>query len=329
LTAAARKQGMQNNNNNPYSTDHWLTTGFAAAKQQAMEQSKLIFLVLHSPLSPESNQFCQSILPLLQSFTTNANVLALGFDIHSAQGAQLAQLLQAKAFPLLMVLQAGTTSSSQQHLTVLFRVEGNSLLNFHTIATMNNSSNNNDSNHTTALLLTTYLHTALARHEAIIAEETSRRITREQEAVLRRTQDEEYQEALRMDRLRVEQATAQELQRVQEEEHLKALVTAKQTAIAKAREMVGEEPAQGGCMVRFVLPSGSKLNRRFANDATIQVLKAYLQVYFHDNEMSMGCIGLSTSFPRKTYNDESEQQLTLEEAGLAGQAVLMVQDLDA
>ena len=290
----------------------WLTNGFAAARQQAVDQSQLLLVVLHSPLSPDSTAFCRNVLPLLDSFVNNPHVAALGVDIQSGQGAQLAQVLQASAFPLLAVLQPTSNSSN---LTVLLRAQGESLMNMSTMPAAEPA-------------LLQYLHMALARHEALVAEETARRIEREQAAQLRRMQDEEYQETLRIDRERQEQALAQERLRQEEEHRRLEQEQAQVNAIDSARRLVGEEPTSGGCMVRFVLPSGTKLNRRFQTDATISVLKAYLVVYCHDNHVEMGSIGLSTSFPRKTYNEDHEQQLTLEEAGLAGQAVLMVQDLD-
>jgi hypothetical protein len=53
-------------------------------------------------------------------------------------------------------------------------------------------------------------------------------------------------------------------------------------------------------------------------------------VFFHDNDFpEMPNIGLSTSFPKKTFNDKSDESLSLQDAGLTPQAVLMVQDLDA
>ena len=79
--------------------------------------------------------------------------------------------------------------------------------------------------------------------------------------------------------------------------------------------------------MRLVLPSGVKLNRRFYADDTIATVKAFLLVHFQENDQpQVQNIGLSTNFPKKTYENDQE---TLQEAGLVPQAVLMVQDLDA
>jgi UBX domain len=92
--------------------------------------------------------------------------------------------------------------------------------------------------------------------------------------------------------------------------------------------MVEPEPTSGGTMIRLVLPSGAKINRRFALHATIATVKAFLKVHFTESNVNIVNVGLSTSFPRKTF-DEADDALTLEEAGLVPQGVLMVQDLDA
>ncbi|GKY99723.1 hypothetical protein MPSEU_000926300 [Mayamaea pseudoterrestris] len=310
----------------------WATNGFAHAKQQAAEQSKLILLVLHSPLSPDSTTFCHSHLhqPQLQSFASHSQILPLGLDVHTGQGAQLASVLQASAFPLLALLQPNlnATTSSSASLTILFRAEGESLMSLCN-SNIHGQGNATTTTATSANTLHTYLQLALTRHETMVAEAIARRMDRAQDVALRQAQDDEYQETLRLDREKQALAAEKALEQRMEEQSRVNEEQAQRNVIQQAKQLVGDEPAQGGCMVRFVLPSGTKLNRRFATDATIKVLKAYLTVYCYENDITMGIIGLSTSFPRKTYNEENEQQLTLEEAGLTGQAVLMVQDLDA
>ena len=79
--------------------------------------------------------------------------------------------------------------------------------------------------------------------------------------------------------------------------------------------------------VRFVLPSGGKLNHKFDEAGTPAVLFAYLKVHFREHNVPIENIGLSTSFPKRSLDEDGSQ--TLVEAQLAPQAVLMVQDLDA
>ena len=178
------------------------------------------------------------------------------------------------------------------------------------------------------------LKATLQRHQTVVAEHEARRILRQQESELRAQQDAEYQEALAADqereRLQQEEREREE-QRVQEEEEReRQKVRAEQDRLDKAKALLRTEPSSGGTRIRFVLPSGQKLDRRFENDETVATLKAFLILYFaekqSDDETKIKNIALSTNFPKKTYEDDNQ---SLEECGLSPQSVLMVQDLDA
>ena len=304
----------------------WTAQGFVATKEQATESGSLILLYLHSPLHRAAAWYGRQVLchpAVVDQILTQPCVLGLGLSIHSGQGAQLAQMLQVQAYPALLLLQpppardtASTRSSSSASttMTLLFRAEGNALLSM-----------------TVADQLVPRLQTAVQRHQTILAEQEARRVEREQEALLRQEQDAEYQAALRADQERERQlaAEAAEAERAArlEQERLQAEQQAAAAVVDSARQVLRDAPASGGALIRFVLPSGQKLNRRFYADDTIQACKAFVRLHYHENELEMGTIGLSTNFPKKSYNNDAD--LTLQEAGLTPQAVLMVQDLDA
>lgn len=158
---------------------------------------------------------------------------------------------------------------------------------------------------------------------------------REEEAALRAEQDAEYQATLLADQQRqqvIEEERAQ-LARQQAEADAASLAVqqAKDDRLGNARKLLQDEPTTGSvAQIRFVFPTGKKLVRKFGADETVKVLRAFLIVYYHDNDMpEIMNVGLSTSYPKKSYNSEADEGLTLREAGLAPQAVLMVQDLDA
>lgn len=174
----------------------------------------------------------------------------------------------------------------------------------------------------------------------VVAEAEARRLQRQEELELRQQQDAEYQAALLADqeRERMKQTEAeQEAQRLEERQQQEQQHEAEQEAqLNQARAQVPPEPPLGGdqsgnvsvTAIRFVLPSGTKVMRRFYSNEKIAGLLSFLTVHFHDNEIAMSKnIGLSTNFPKKSYHENPN--LTLEEAGLSPQAVLMVQDLDA
>ena len=93
--------------------------------------------------------------------------------------------------------------------------------------------------------------------------------------------------------------------------------------------LVGDEPPLGTpdvARVRLTLPNGRRIDRRFRADDTIEVVRAFLTVHFHENDVDIVNFSLSTSFPKRTYDDPT---MTLREGELVPQAVLMVQDLDS
>lgn len=297
----------------------WSTNGFAATMEEASQNGSLLLLYLHSPLHRSADTYCRKVLchDALKSFLLQPNVMALGLSIHSGQGGQLAELLKATSYPVLALMQppprAATSSSQRTSMTLLLRVEGAVLINI------------------TADQLVPHLQPCLTRHQTILAEQEARRYEREQEVLLRQQQDAEYQAGLEADQARelakLEVEAEAERQRCAEEERVAEEARQTQGVLDQAKEHLREPPASGGAMIRFVLPSGTKLNRRFHADDSIATLKAFVRLNCHEKNMDMGEIGLSTNFPKNSYNED--QTLTLEEVGLLPQAVLMVQDLDA
>lgn len=243
-------------------------------------------------------------------FLNQPYINALGVSLHSAQGAHLSHLLQIDAYPFVALLQP-----RERTLHWMVRAGGTPLLEWQLESMLS------------------HMQAALTRHEVQVADDLARRLQRQEEQELRRQQDEEYQAALRADqereRQRREEEERERLKVLEEEEKLRKEREEKENALETAKAQVRPEPKSGGTSIRFVLPSGNKLNRRFECDETMAGLKAFLTLYFHENNIEMGRIGLSTSFPRKTYNEPKDEQMTLKEEGLSPQAVLMVQDLDA
>jgi FAS-associated factor 2 len=223
----------------------------------------------------------------------------------------------------------------------------------------NNNNNNNNNNRTDVLMemilrmegpqlfdvppdrIATYLHTAITRHADLLAVEATRRMMQEEERRLRAEQDAEYHEALLADRNRederrlVMERERREIEEIEEMERMRTHMEA--SRIEDARSMMersGGEPQSsfpGLARLRFALPNGKRIDRRFRGSIdTVETLRAFLIVHFHENGIEMRNIGLSTNFPKRTYvAGLPDDALTLEEAGLAPQAVVMVQDLDS
>lgn len=296
--------------------EEWSTNGFQSLKEQALSEKSLVLVYLYSPLHRQAQLQAKRLLgdPNFVQFLQQDNILNLGVSIHSAQGAQLAQMLHAACYPVLALL----SPSSSNSLQLVFNIQGPALQKARV-----------------SELVSRYLSTALTRHQVQLAEREAQRLQREEESLLRRQQDEEYQETLRQDRERqLQREEAEERERAAKEEaRLKeeAATRKEQEALEQAKALVKPEPTEGGTRIRFTLPTGQRVERKFAsNETTIGALKAFIMLKsMEDNDDEDGIlrnVGLSTNYPKKTYEDDD---VTLEEAGLAPQAVLMVQNLDA
>lgn len=299
----------------------------------------LLLLYLHSPLHSQGTKFIQNflchpqLLKLLNDNTENNVVKCFGASVHSADGQRLRDMMEVNSFPFMALLSVkssppsssanNNTSSSNNNISMelLLRLESTQLF------TIQPSQ------------ITTYLNTAITRHAQIIAEETARRLQREEDARLREEQNREYQEALLADQMREmernEQLERERREREEEEERTRLEMVKEQSRLEDAKrilELSGGEPAVGTkvgvARMRFTLPNGKKVDRRFHSSDTLEVLRAFLTLHFDETGVDIKNFGMSTNFPKKSFGEE-DNKLTLEEAGLAPQAVVMVQDLDA
>jgi FAS-associated factor 2 len=178
---------------------------------------------------------------------------------------------------------------------------------------------------------------AFNRHSTVLNELEMRRLQREEEIRLRQEQDREYQEALLADQRREyekrrasEEALAAQRAREEQEDRLQRQ---KEQTLAEARLSVPEQPPTStprseATHIRFTLPSGARMDRRFYAKDTVAMVRAFLVVYFSEQSITIERFSISTNYPKKTFTEDHDG-LSLLEAGLVPQAVLMIQDLDA
>ncbi|KAG7343015.1 UBX domain containing protein [Nitzschia inconspicua] len=336
------KATLNNNNNGNNSSnlasDAFSTMGFGALQQETTTTQSLILVYLHSPIHRQATKLCQKIFnsSMLEYLDQNKDhiggIRAIGASIHTSQGASLSFQLAASSFPCIALLQPppsstasnATSNNRNNPFKLVFKAEGPALQQM------------------TSSQLFNLISATCQKHQMTVQEREARRLQQEQEAELRRQQDEEYQETLRLDQERArqkqeEKERQEQLQREIEEAEQKK-IQEEQDRLERARALIRPEPSQGKSgttRIRFQLPSGQKLERRFECDETIGALKAFLILHFAEEAAAQGGgddlyivknISLSTNFPRKTYEDDSK---SLEECDLVPQAVLMCQDLDA
>jgi len=317
----------------------FVTKGYNSTLSSILESppstTPLLLIYLHSPLHRDVDDFCLKTLSddrVLNYLNGENYVSCLATSVHSAEGSHLSDVLSVCSYPFVALLSVKARSSSSSS------------------ASNNNAVGSVMNNATVELLLrmegealtklrpeqfVAYINTTVRRHKDALAEVEQRRLQREEEQRLREEQDREFQEALLADQRREEakreeeeRARAEQLRVEEEARQAEEKATLK---IATARSLVRDEPPAKGATeptarIRLTLPNGKRIDRRFYANDTVDVIRAFLVVRFHEQEIPIENFALSTNFPKKTYEDGS---VTLKEAGLSPQAVIMIQDLDA
>lgn len=266
----------------------------------------LLLLYLHSPLNPNGTKFIQKYLchsQLLQLLNANnmessanntGSVLCFGASVHTADGEKIRNMMGVCEFPFVALLNVKGNNNNNNNngpaMELLLRMEGPQLL------TLPPSQ------------ITTYLNTTISRHAELLAVEEARRLQREEDALLREEQNREFQETLLADQMReIERQEAQDRERREQEEKEEAerlKVAQEESRLEDAKSIIekaGEPDAgmkQGVARLRFTLPNGKKIDRRFHTTDTIETLRAFLFVHFHESGIDIKNVGLSTNFPR-------------------------------
>lgn len=305
-----------------------------ASSNTSSPRRSLVLVYLHSPLHGNADSFARSVLSdpnILHYLNTDPSLSCFGASIHTADGLRVAEMLNVVSYPFIALLHATPISNDSRNrnatsptlslqATLLFRAEGPTLLSLSPRDLLRN------------------MQTAITIHRDAEAAQDAHRAAIAEDAMLRRAQDEEYQQALEADRRRERErleATRRaqlEAERAKEEEQRKEHL--EQERLRHARQLAGTEPPKANpsdasytiTRLRFTLPTGSKIDRRFKSTDTIDSLRAFLTVYFHDHDIPIVNIALSSNFPKRTFDDGS---MTLQQADLVPQAVIMIQNLDS
>lgn len=292
-------------------------TSYSRAVSKGFRESKFLFVYLHSPLHDDTTKFCRSVL-----FSENvANLLnndtiSWGGSIWDAEAYNLSLQLRISAFPAAVLLMC----TSERAVKIVDKISG----------------------FVDEEAFLARIRSAFNSSGAYIANARFERQQREEAVSLRAQQDREYQEALEADRKRIEQQRLEEeerlrqLEREAQERELKEAIELsqnleKESVLAKRREAIKNNNelqnsnAPTLALIRFQLPQGAKISRKFDKDDQIQMIYDYLYVYFADNNSPTKNFMVSTNFPKQDLIDKT---ISLEKAGLFPRGALFVQDLD-
>jgi FAS-associated factor 2 len=245
-----------------YSNQHptFHDRSYQSAVAAAFESSKFLLVYLHSPMHQDTSKFCQQTL-CTQSFSSfvNERMVTWAGKVWDPQAYDLSSQLRASAFPFLAIL----VCQSDRVVQVLSRFQG----------------------HMEEAELTEKLRNVMTANTAVVTRIQAEADRRREFSMLREQQDREYREAEESDRRERERRENEERERIrleEEERQRQELEAAMELSrrlnyegdIGKRRAELSPEPPASDvdvAVIRFQLPQGTKLSRRFPKLETVQV----------------------------------------------------------
>jgi len=292
---------------------------FAQALQTARQQLKLLVVYLHSDQARHTQRFCTQVLG--NEFVRgmlDENFLLWGGDIARMESHHVAQMIHARQYPCFCVLLPASIDEIRAIGILNGEVEVDQVV----------------------ALLTSCLD-EMETHRSEIQARQSQHV---EDRNLREQQDQEFQEALQLDRLRVEAAEAEnelvaqaqrlESERLQEEQNLLAKIEAEKRDIesrrrahAAALEAAGIH-AEATARIAMRLPTGQRLDRKFRPDTTLAEVYTWAECcqYLPENQGKGIEIPprfvLKQAFPSK---DLTEMERSVQELQLSGASILLME----
>jgi UBX domain len=126
-----------------------------------------------------------------------------------------------------------------------------------------------------------------------------------------------------------------EIEEKQEEEELAAAIKLskqldheQEVESVRNRMLNFPEPAAGSnteiSMIRFTLPNGSRLQRRFNSSDTLETIRDFIFVATHELGKPICHFDFGTNFPRRNFPEGEGKNTTIKNAGLFPQAMLFI-----
>lgn len=249
----------------------FLESGYNLALDKAHRELKFLLVVLLSPEHDDTNGWVQDTLlsPEVVDFigSPENEILLWGGNVRDSDAYQVSNSLRCDKFPF-AALVAHTPNVSTSAMSIISRVSGL----------------------TTPSEFVTKLRTAIAQHREPLDRVRSTRAEQQASRTLREEQDSAYERSLAQDRERARQkreaAAAKEREEAEERER-QALAEKRERDLTQWKrwrlQSLPEEPqppdGKDAVRVSFRLTSGERVVRKFAADADIEELYAYVECY--------------------------------------------------
>lgn len=293
-------------------------SSYMSAVANSFTGSRFVMVYLHSPIHEDSDKFCTDVLcsQTMQTFVETNQITTWVGKVWDTEAYGLSTQLQTAAYPFVALL----VCQSDRVVEVAQRVQG----------------------YVDETALVEKLNAGVSSFSAVIERNRAEANRRVEAVRLREQQDREYRESaeadrLERDRVRVEQearaaaeAAVREAEAQRELEETSRLRD-RDSFIQQRREVLqgATEPAAGPdvAVVRFQLPSGKKVTRKFHKTDQAQLIFDFLLVHFVDVDGNFDMqFSVSTHFPKMELTDMEQ---TVEDLSLFPRGVLYVQDLNS
>ena len=248
----------------------FLENGYNMALEKAHKDSKFLLVVLLSPEHDDTNAWVRDTL-LSQEVTDFINdpqngIIVWGGNVQDSEAYQVSNALRCTKFPFATLI-VHTPNVSSTAMSVVCRISGTS----------------------SPSEFVEKLRTAISQNKEPLEQNRAARAEQQASRSLREQQDSAYERSLAIDRERARQrreAEAEQRRREQQAVEQQAVAEKQRHDLQKWKlwraQSIGEEPggdAKEAVRISIRLTSGERVIRRFAPEADIEELYAFVECY--------------------------------------------------
>ena len=276
----------------PNNRAEFCNDSYQVAVQQAFQSSKFLVVYLHSPMHEDTAKFCrQSLCTRNVTMVLNEHAVTWAGSVWAQEGYELSSQLRVSSFPFVAIL----VCESARQVKIVDRIQG----------------------YMDEQPLTERLENCMRSNSHELAEVRLTAARQRESSELRAQQDREFRDMEDSQRRETERRAreGQERRAREEEELLQAQIAERESLVQrelreielKRKKETLKEPDNGPdvATIRFQMPTGAKVVRRFARSSTLQQLCDYLDVHFAEAASSTTRFAVSSHFPKVELTDMS------------------------
>jgi FAS-associated factor 2 len=249
---------------------HFYENGYAQAYDEAKKDLKYLLIILLSPEHDDTNTFVQEVLlsQEFESFVNNPenNIILWAGNVQDSEAYQVSIGLNCTKFPFGALI-VHTPQDSSTAMSTIARVTGL----------------------VPAATFISKLRNAMSEHSAPLEQVRTQRREQEAARTLREQQESAYERSLAQDRERMRLRREAQTQRDQEELAARLKAEAEEKEAQNLQQWkrwklrsIAPEPGpdiKNATRLSIRMPSGDRIVRRFAPEATVEDLYTFVECY--------------------------------------------------